>query len=159
MTAQIRVYPNKFSFRPQQPLGNRNLCSEMQHLRPQERESYILFRRQYLQLLDTDSLAFPASDCLRNESFQSIMYEGIFKPGILAYPPQARYQIRVLKELVLRVEKSIVDPEEDVRRVSFLYFESGFRPMHDCRCHSISTSLRSNYPSSHRKFRMSSFRI
>jgi protein-lysine N-methyltransferase EEF2KMT len=92
----------------------------MQHLRQQERESYSLFRRQYLQLLNPVSLTFPASDCLQNESFQSLIYEGIFKPGVLVYPPQARYQLRVLKELVLRVEKSIVNPEEDVRRV-FLY--------------------------------------
>ena len=88
---------------------------KMQHLRLQDRESYSLFRRQYLQLLNPDSLAFPASDCLRNVSFQSLIYESIFKPGVLAYPPQARYQLRVLKELVLRVEKSIIDPEEDVR--------------------------------------------
>ncbi|KAI9777528.1 MAG: hypothetical protein M1839_008822 [Geoglossum umbratile] len=89
------------------------LSVKMQHLSLQERENYTLFRRQYLQLLNPDSLAFPASDSLRNESFQIFLYEGIFKPGALAFPPQDRYQLRVLKELVLRVEKSIVDPEED----------------------------------------------
>ncbi|KAH0564890.1 hypothetical protein GP486_001729 [Trichoglossum hirsutum] len=80
-------------------------------LRSNERLS--LFRRQYLQLFNLDSLAFPDPEYLRVESFQDLLYDSIFKPGGLAYPPNDRYQLRVLKELVLRVEQSITNPEED----------------------------------------------
>ncbi|KAI9855589.1 MAG: hypothetical protein M1813_009728 [Trichoglossum hirsutum] len=85
----------------------------MKPLDVRSNEQLILFRRQYLQLYNPDSLAFPGPDYLRNESFQNLLYESMFKPGVLPYPLKDRYQLRVLKELVLRVEQSITDPEED----------------------------------------------
>ncbi|KAH0543022.1 hypothetical protein FGG08_002630 [Glutinoglossum americanum] len=85
----------------------------MKPLNSSARECLKLFRRQYLQLTSLDTLAFPSPDYLRNESFQSLLYGSIFKPGVLEYPPKDRYQLRVLKELVLRIEKSVANPEED----------------------------------------------
>jgi hypothetical protein len=99
---------------------NSQLPANMKPLDLKSNERLNLFRRQYIQLYNPDSLAFPGPDDLRNESFQNLLYESMFKPGVLAYPPKDRYQLRVLKELVLRVEQSIMNPEEDVCRVSHI---------------------------------------
>ncbi|KAI9682967.1 MAG: hypothetical protein M1829_006403 [Trizodia sp. TS-e1964] len=71
----------------------------------------LLFQRQYFQLLATHLLSFPIPELLRDSDFQSALYLRIFKPGILKHPPPNRYELRVLKGLMLRVETSILDFE------------------------------------------------
>ncbi len=80
-----------------------------------ERRQLGLFRRQYLQLMSLELLAMPPSQTLRKSYFQAQLYEQIYSPGSLPYVITSRYKLRVLKELVSRIEGSIVDPEEDVR--------------------------------------------
>lgn len=65
--------------------------------------------------MSLDLLAMPPSQTLRNPNFQSQLYEQIYSPGSLPYVIPGRYKLRVLKELVRRIEGSIIDPEEDVR--------------------------------------------
>ncbi|KAI5856199.1 FAM86A protein [Durotheca rogersii] len=65
------------------------------------------FCRQYLQL--ESDLDYPPPVHLRDARVQDILYRRIFADGALPYPPPRRYQLRVLKELVSRVESSIED--------------------------------------------------
>ncbi|KAL1854853.1 hypothetical protein VTK73DRAFT_8681 [Phialemonium thermophilum] len=65
------------------------------------------FCRQYLQLEPV--LTFPDGELLREEATQRFLYARLFAPGALPYPPPPRYQLRVLKEMVARIERSIHD--------------------------------------------------
>jgi len=72
-----------------------------------------LFTRQYLQL--QAPIKYPDSDSLRQEVFQQALYERIFKDGAVPHEPPKRYQLRVLKELIAKIEASITDWDEEVR--------------------------------------------
>lgn len=67
------------------------------------------FYRQYLQL--ERPLQFPDDTVLREDHAQALLYERLFKPGVVSHPPPIRYQVKVLKELVSRIENSIDDWE------------------------------------------------
>lgn len=70
------------------------------------------FCRQYLQLqLELD---YPAEEYLRKDAFQEAIYYTVFDESVIEHPPPPRYQLKVLKELVKRIEQSIQDWEEDV---------------------------------------------
>jgi hypothetical protein len=71
-----------------------------------------LFRRQYLQLQVT--LRYPDPQCLRQEIFQKFLGEELFEEDSVEYQPPRRYQIRILKDLIKRIEASITDLEEEV---------------------------------------------
>ena len=71
-----------------------------------------LFRRQYLQL--QADLNYPGPECLRQDSVQQALLEGIFSDTALTHEPPQRYQLRILKELVRRIEASVTDWEEEV---------------------------------------------
>lgn len=71
------------------------------------------FCHQYLQLERT--LDYPSPDLLRESSVQEALYEGLFSDGALPFPPPHRHRLRVLKELLRRVEESIDDWDEHVR--------------------------------------------
>jgi hypothetical protein len=71
-----------------------------------------LFKRQYLQL--QISLKYPSKECLKHEEFQQMLYSEIFSEDAIKWYPPQRYQLRVLKELVKRIEVSITDWEEEV---------------------------------------------
>ncbi|KFY40266.1 hypothetical protein V494_03590 [Pseudogymnoascus sp. VKM F-4513 (FW-928)] len=75
------------------------------------REELDLFKRQYLQL--QLSLKYPAKECLKHEEFQQMLYSEIFSEEAMKWFPPQRYQLRVLKELVKRIEVSITDWEEE----------------------------------------------
>ncbi|OBT72314.1 hypothetical protein VF21_09306 [Pseudogymnoascus sp. 05NY08] len=75
------------------------------------REELDLFKRQYLQL--QLSLKYPAKECLKHEEFQQLLYSEIFSEDAMKWYPPQRYQLRVLKELVKRIEVSITDWEEE----------------------------------------------
>lgn len=62
---------------------------------------------QYLQL--EQHLDFPAPWLLRQESTQEWLYRRLFAPDALDHPPPPRYQLRVLQELLRRIEASIDD--------------------------------------------------
>ena len=63
------------------------------------------FCRQYLQL--ERSPCYPKGTLLRDDDAQAFLYEKLFKHGALSHPPPTRYQLRILKELVARIESSI----------------------------------------------------
>ncbi|KAF3351078.1 hypothetical protein VDGL01_05594 [Verticillium dahliae] len=65
------------------------------------------FCRQFLQL--ERDLDYPEGPVLRQEGTQKAIYEQLFSPDGPSYSPPVRYQLRVLKELVQRVESSIED--------------------------------------------------
>ncbi|KAH8911780.1 FAM86A protein [Coniochaeta sp. PMI_546] len=67
------------------------------------------FCRQYLQLERT--LRYPDDTFLRDDQAQAFLYERLFKPGAVSHPPPIRYQLKVLKELVSRIESCISDWE------------------------------------------------
>ncbi|KAK5708349.1 hypothetical protein LTR97_000889 [Elasticomyces elasticus] len=72
-----------------------------------------LFRRQYLQLVEPDFLAWPPKQLLRDPHVQAWLYRRLFNPERNERLPPPRYQVRVIKPLVAKVETSIEDPEED----------------------------------------------
>ncbi|THZ16938.1 hypothetical protein D6C91_06128 [Aureobasidium pullulans] len=73
-----------------------------------------LFRRQYLQLLDAQNLAWPSSETLRSSQAQEWIYEHLFQADdVSRFLPPERYRLLILKPLMSKIENSIVDPEED----------------------------------------------
>ncbi|KAI9848307.1 MAG: hypothetical protein M1837_000571 [Sclerophora amabilis] len=72
-----------------------------------------LFKRQYLQVIELDLLAFPESSFLRDAEFQRSLYDEIFKQESMSYPSPDRYRMRTLKALIAKIEGSILDPDED----------------------------------------------
>lgn len=74
----------------------------------------VLFRRQYLQLFEPDFLAWPPKQLLRDADVQAWLYANLFNSNKNPRLPPGRYQLRVLKPLVKKIEQSIEDPEEDV---------------------------------------------
>lgn len=73
----------------------------------------LIFQRQYLQLLDIDFLRWPPQALLRSTDAQAWLYRNLFAEA--RYLPPPRYQARVLKVLIKKIEQSIQDPEEEVR--------------------------------------------
>ena len=70
------------------------------------------FSRQYLQL--QLNLDYPDDEHLRNVDFQRSLHSRLFSEDGIKMAPPARYQLRVLKALISRIEQSIQDWEEDV---------------------------------------------
>jgi hypothetical protein len=77
------------------------------------------FCRQYLQV--QLNLDYPDEEHLRNAAVQQAIYSRLFADHAIAHVPPPRYQLRVLKELVNRIEQSIQDWEEEVCSHSFLH--------------------------------------
>ncbi|KAM0280814.1 hypothetical protein ACHAQH_003844 [Verticillium albo-atrum] len=65
------------------------------------------FCRQFLQL--ERDLDYPEGPILREECTQKAIYKQLFSPDGPPFTPSVRYQLRVLKELVQRIEASIED--------------------------------------------------
>jgi protein-lysine N-methyltransferase EEF2KMT len=63
------------------------------------------FCSQYLQL--ERNLDYPDSHLLRQSEVQRTIYRKLFVSNGTSYPAPERYQLRVLKELVRRIEASI----------------------------------------------------
>lgn len=79
-----------------------------------------LLKRQYFQLFEPDFLAWPHPQLLRRSDAQAWLFKHLFDESRNPRLPPERYQLRVLRPLVSRIEKSIQDPEEDVRVYIFL---------------------------------------
>ena len=73
-----------------------------------------LLKRQFLQQLEPERLALPSLEQIRLSYVQTYLYETMFREGCLKYSPPDRYGIRVLKMLIEKMERAIIDPEEDV---------------------------------------------
>ncbi|KAK4546529.1 hypothetical protein LTR36_001746 [Oleoguttula mirabilis] len=73
----------------------------------------LLFRRQYQQLVEPDFLAWPPKQLLRDAGVQSWLYKRLFNAERNDRLPPERYQLRVLKLLLAKIEQAIEDPEED----------------------------------------------
>jgi hypothetical protein len=80
-------------------------------LSPEVRKQLDRFCRQYLQVHQVD---YPDDEHLRNDVVQQLIYDRLFKPDIIKHAPPQRYQLRILKELIRRIEQSIKDWEEEV---------------------------------------------
>jgi len=74
----------------------------------------LLFRRQYLQLFEPDFLSWPPKPLLRDADAQAWLFKNLFDADRNDRLPSERYQLRVLKPLLAKIEQSIEDPEEDV---------------------------------------------
>nr|OQO31876.1 hypothetical protein B0A51_00882 [Rachicladosporium sp. CCFEE 5018] len=74
----------------------------------------LIFRRQYLQLFEPAFLAWPPKQLLRDPDVQSWLYKHLFNDEVHSYLPSGRYQLRVLKPLLAKIEKAIEDPDEDI---------------------------------------------
>lgn len=74
-----------------------------------------ILQRQYLQLVDPSQLRWPDARVLKSSEVQSWIFLHMFDESSVKSPPPERYQLRVLKLLISKLERSIVDPEEDVR--------------------------------------------
>ncbi|KAI0401155.1 putative methyltransferase-domain-containing protein [Xylaria palmicola] len=72
-----------------------------------------LLRRQYLQLFEPDFLAWPHPQLLRRSDAQAWLFKHLFDESRNARLPPQRYQLRVLRPLMSRIEKAIQDPDED----------------------------------------------
>ncbi|KAF5721914.1 FAM86A [Fusarium mundagurra] len=68
------------------------------------------FCHQYLQL--QSDLDYPEASLLKTSQVQDAFYERLFADGAVRYGPPPRFQLRVLKELMSRIEASIDDWEE-----------------------------------------------
>ncbi|KAF4339504.1 FAM86A [Fusarium beomiforme] len=68
------------------------------------------FCHQFLQL--QSDLDYPDPALLKTSQVQDEFYERLFADGAVRYGPPPRFQLRVLKELMSRIEASIDDWEE-----------------------------------------------
>lgn len=74
-----------------------------------------ILQRQYLQLVEPSQLRWPDAQVLKRPEVQAWIFLHMFDGSSIKSPPPERYQLRVLKLLIAKLERSIVDPEEDVR--------------------------------------------
>ena len=72
----------------------------------------VRFCRQYLQL--DLALDFPDDGLLCDAETQEYLYSKLFAEDATVLPPPARYRLRVLKELLARIEAAIVNWDEHV---------------------------------------------
>ncbi|KAF4946581.1 hypothetical protein FSARC_14169 [Fusarium sarcochroum] len=68
------------------------------------------FCHQYVQL--QPDLDYPEPALLKTSQVQDALYERLFADDAIRYGPPPRFQLRVLKELMARIETSIDDWEE-----------------------------------------------
>nr|POF17124.1 protein-lysine n-methyltransferase efm3 [Quercus suber] len=73
----------------------------------------LLFYRQYLQLFNTSFIAWPPRQLLKDIDVQTWIFAHCFDDSKMSRLPPPRYQLRVLKSLVSKIEQSIDDPDED----------------------------------------------
>jgi len=74
-----------------------------------------ILQRQYLQLVEPSQLRWPDAQVLKRPDVQAWIFLHMFDESSIKSLPPERYQLRALKLLIAKLERSIVDPEEDVR--------------------------------------------
>lgn len=97
------------------------------------------FCRQYLQLESDPDL--PPSDWLQLPDVQEAIYDQVFADGAVRYGPPVRYQHRILKKLVARIESSIDDWDEYVSSLSSLGMRLNLVPCKSGFAHRRNSSL------------------
>jgi hypothetical protein len=73
-----------------------------------------VLQRQYLQLVEPHQLRWPEQGMLKQPDVQAWIYHAMFDMEKIKSPPPDRYQLRVLKLLIAKLERAIEDPDEDV---------------------------------------------
>jgi hypothetical protein len=73
-----------------------------------------MLRRQYFQLVEPHQLTWPEAATLKSSRVQAWLFNNMFDAEHIKSPSPDRYQLRVLKLLVSKLERAIEDPEEDV---------------------------------------------
>ncbi|CDM29149.1 hypothetical protein DTO013E5_5859 [Penicillium roqueforti] len=68
---------------------------------------------QYFQLVELQQLDLPPGPVLIQPAVQTALYERMFNENAVFPVPPDRYRSRVLKQLISRIEESIINPEED----------------------------------------------
>ncbi|OAK97144.1 hypothetical protein IQ06DRAFT_296350 [Phaeosphaeriaceae sp. SRC1lsM3a] len=71
-----------------------------------------VLQRQYFQLVEPQNLRWP-EDILKQSDVQAWMFREMFDAESIKSPPPDRYQLRVLKMLISKLERAIENPEED----------------------------------------------
>ncbi|KAF2678220.1 hypothetical protein K458DRAFT_464154 [Lentithecium fluviatile CBS 122367] len=110
----------------------------------------MILRRQFFQLVEPAQLQWLDGSILKQPETQSWIYDHLFNADEIAHLPPQRYQLRVLKLLIPKLEDSIEDLEEDVR---FPSPRHGFAQAHqqpeisDDLMSSLSSLLVANLPS------------
>jgi hypothetical protein len=74
-----------------------------------------VLQRQYFQLVEPHQLRWPEDVVLMRSHVQAWMFREMFDAENIKAPPPDRYQLRVLKLLISKLERAFKDPEEDVR--------------------------------------------
>jgi hypothetical protein len=71
---------------------------------------------QFFQLVAPQDLynSFPPSDILKDPNVQNILYRQMFDESSVVPIPPVGYRVRVLKEILSRIEEAFSDPEQDV---------------------------------------------
>lgn len=70
------------------------------------------FCHQYIQLEPT--LDYPKTTLLRESHVQEAIFTKLFADNAIQYGPPPRYKIKILKDLVSKIETSIDDWDEHV---------------------------------------------
>jgi len=76
-----------------------------------------VLQRQYFQLVEPHQLKWLDDATLKASHTQLWIYTNMFDANQIKSPPPDRYQLRVLKLLISKLERAIDDPEEDVRHL------------------------------------------
>jgi protein-lysine N-methyltransferase EEF2KMT len=72
----------------------------------------VKFYRQYMQQIH--ELTYPPGYLLVNPDIQCCLHKYFFDATQNKFLPPPRYQARVLRRVIEEIEKSMIDPEEDV---------------------------------------------
>ncbi|KAK0653072.1 putative methyltransferase-domain-containing protein [Cercophora newfieldiana] len=84
--------------------------SEMANLTSKRQKQIDRFCWQFLQLDSAPKI--PDDDTLRDAEAQDVLYRRLFAPDAVALPPPPRYQLRILKQLIAKIEACITDWDE-----------------------------------------------
>ncbi|KAF2191476.1 hypothetical protein K469DRAFT_656402 [Zopfia rhizophila CBS 207.26] len=81
---------------------------------PDTRSKLTTLRRQYFQLVEPAHLRWMDTVILKAPNVQQWIYTNLFDSNKITSSPPERYQHRVLKALISKLEIAMDDPEEDV---------------------------------------------
>lgn len=102
-------------------MRSKSVLVEMDIARAGVEPVVVKFYRQYMQQIN--ELNYPPGSLLINPDVQDCLYKYFFDSSQAKFPrPVPRYQVKVLRRIIEEIEKSIVDPEEDVGAATGWYF-------------------------------------
>ncbi|KAI4653007.1 uncharacterized protein J4E78_007836 [Alternaria triticimaculans] len=80
---------------------------------PSNLPQLLILQRQYFQLVEPHQLRWPDDAILKAPNVQVWLFHNLFDAANITSLPPGRYRLRILKQLVAKLERSITDPEED----------------------------------------------